>query len=659
MEISGGTLALSDCTVSGNSAGVTGGGLNNQNGTISLTNCTVSGNTATDGVGGGVFTGGGTISLTNCTVSGNTAPAGPNGGSGLYNRGNLALTNTIVAGNTGGDVFGSFAGGNNLIGGNALLSPLGDYGGATLTMALLPGSPAIGGGAAGAGIPITDERGVTRLGHVDIGAFQSQGFSQLPIVGSTPQEAAVGQPFANPLTVTVTAVNPVEPVDGGVVSFAVIPSGGASATLSAATATIAGGTASVTATANSTNGQYIVAASVALAQTAGFALTNTEAPSLVLTTLRDVVDPVDSLTSLREAVAYANSHPGPDTITLDPTAFGSKRETIVLTGGPLVLTDPATTTIIGPGAKRLTISGGGKGRVFDVEGGSLALEGLTISGGRANRGGGIRNEGGTLALDRVVLSGNHARVGGALFNNGRAILTHVVLRGNSARVGAGLFSTRQATLTRRLLSRAATGAILSDNFKGTGGVPQNWQQIFGAAGNISERPGDLTITDSTGTSAGMVSILPSSDFNPQGVVTTSQAQIKGVNADGNAIFGLIGLSASGSLTGYLAAGIDDHGNIFIVEQAASIAQTIVPIGVIKGYTGGSISLTFIVNSQGVQVTTQGFNSGLVPFKNLNNFSLAAAFGNGAIPALVGASQPQQKGGSATFGSIRVSTALGG
>ena len=605
---------------------------------------------------GGSYTGNlGELTLTNCTVSGNSAA----GGGGLYaDGGPVTLTNTIIAGNGGGDVSGAYSGSNNLIGGNPLLAPLGNYGGPTATMALLPGSPAIGGGTA-TGSPTTDQRGVSRLGHVDIGAFQSLGFALLSVAGSSPQTAAVGQPFADALAVAVTANNPVEPVDGGVVSFAVIPSGGASATLSAATSTITGGVAGVTATADGTTGTYTVSASAAAAVSAGFALTNTEAPSLVLTTAHDVVDPVDSLTSLREAVAYANSHPGPDTITLDPAVFGSKRQTIVLTGGPLVLTDPATTTILGPGAKRLTISGGRKGRVFDVEGGSLALEGLTITGGRANRGGGIRNDGGTLALDRVVLSGNHARVGGALFNDGTANLTHVVLRGNSARVGAGLFSTRQATLTRRLLSRAATGAILSDNFNGTGGVPKNWQQILGAAGNISERPGNLTITDSTGTSAGMVSILPSSVFNPQGLVTTSQAQIKGVNEDGNAIFGLIGLSASGSLTGYLAAGIDAHGNIFIVEQAASIAQTIVPIGVIKGYTGGSIALTFIVNSQGVQVTAPGFKSGEVPFKSLHNFSLAAAFGDGAIPALVGASQPQEKGGSATFASIRVSTALGG
>jgi hypothetical protein len=42
-------------------------------------------------------------------------------------------------------------------------------------------------------------------------------------------------------------------------------------------------------------------------------------------------------------------------------------------------------------------------------------------------------------------------------------------------------------------------------------------------------------------------------------------------------------------------------------------------------------------------------------QNLDNFSMRTAFPNGAVPALVAASQPTQKGGSATFESITVTT----
>jgi hypothetical protein len=210
-----------------------------------------------------------------------------------------------------------------------------------------------------------------------------------------------------------------------------------------------------------------------------------------------------------------------------------------------------------------------------------------------------------------------------------------------------------------LSSPAFGGQILQDNFNGTGGVPKNWVQILGSSGAVVEKPHNLTITDSTGSSAGITSTLPSSVFDPHAVVTTNQAQINSVNTNGNAIFGLVGLNNSDSVTGFLAAGIDAHGNVFIAEQDPSIPQTIVPIGVDKGYTGGSILLNFIVNSTGVEVTAPGFNSGEFLFsKDLHDFSLAAAFSNGAIPTLVAASQPKEKGGLASFGSITVSTALG-
>ena len=63
---------LTDCTISGNSAGG-GGGLYNFNGTLTLANCTISGNIAA--VTEAACSAYGTAMLTNCTVSGNSAPA--------------------------------------------------------------------------------------------------------------------------------------------------------------------------------------------------------------------------------------------------------------------------------------------------------------------------------------------------------------------------------------------------------------------------------------------------------------------------------------------------------------------------------------------------------------------------------------------------------
>jgi parallel beta-helix repeat protein len=495
-DIVGGSATLSGLTVSGGNA-QNRGGLENDNGTLTLSNVIVSGNTAT-GNGGGVYTAsGGSTTLNGVTVSGNTAATGGgvavfsgatgtltnatiasntatssgggladssgtltmfnvtvsnNQGGGLAVSGsfaNASLQNTIVAGNAGDNVSGGFADATNLINGNPLLAPLGNYGGQTPTMPLLPGSPALDAGSTGFGVPTIDQRGLPRPSSepIDIGAFQSQGFNIVPIKGSTPQSAGVTDAFGNPLTVTVTAKNAVEPVNGGVVTFTLNSGTGASATLSAGTAVIASGQAAVTAKANSTPGSYTVSASAAGAGTASFALSNTEKSGLRITTLSDVVNPFDNLTSLREAVAYANAHPGPDTISFDPTALGKRPRTIRLIDGPLVLTDPATTTIIGPGARKLTIQGKGKSRVFDIDGGSLALSRVNIIGGHAGKGtaGALRNDGGTLRLKHVTIGGNRAFVDGGLFNEGRTTLSGVTIKNNRALIGGNVFNTTRAT----------------------------------------------------------------------------------------------------------------------------------------------------------------------------------------------------------------------
>jgi hypothetical protein len=320
-----GTLNLTACTVSGNSGAGSGGGLFNL-GTANLTGCTINGN-ATSGAaggtggwytspsygntgsacGGGVFNHG-TADLTDCTITGNTAF----GGSGLFNYGqatliactiggggsggpndfgifmysdpntesDLAMTDTLdldgeSSMSVGGAPLGPTTGSNN-IGFNGLVGVLGNYGGPTQTIPLLPGNPGIGAGIAVAGVT-TDQRGVTLPSTgIDIGAFQSQGFTLRPVAGSTPQSTMIRTNFADPLALTVTANDPIEPVAGGDVTFS-LPSNGAFAILSGAGTAVVGadGVASVTAAANATPGAYTVTASAGGTATCEFALDNT------------------------------------------------------------------------------------------------------------------------------------------------------------------------------------------------------------------------------------------------------------------------------------------------------------------------------------------------------------------------------------------------
>jgi hypothetical protein len=211
-----GTLTLNNSTVSGNNSS-RGGGIANR-GSATLNNSTVSGNGY--GFGAGIYNRF-MITLNNSTISGNN-------GTGLTNDFTMTLNNSTVSGNTNNGIWNSpyFAtlnlvrsvvSGNagleivndyysyygytgivnsnnfNVIGhdGNAgtvnftpsgsdivpsqplsaILAPLADNGGPTLTHALVAGSPAVDAAPTG---PAADQRGVSRPqgSAFDIGAFE-------------------------------------------------------------------------------------------------------------------------------------------------------------------------------------------------------------------------------------------------------------------------------------------------------------------------------------------------------------------------------------------------------------------------------------------------------------------------------------------------------
>ena len=186
--------------------------------------------------------------------------------------------------------------------------------------------------------------------------------------------------------------------------------------------------------------------------------------------------------SLRDAVARANATVGADTIAFDNIVF-SVAQTITLTSGQLTLTDSATTTIIGPGANLLSISGHNASRVFQiVAGASAALSGLTITDGNvAGQGGGLDNSG-SLTLTNCTVSGNTARNGGfgrggGLYNSpgGTLTLTSCTISGNTASyLGGGLcnFSTSTSSAIATLTNCTVSGntAINSGGIISAGGV---------------------------------------------------------------------------------------------------------------------------------------------------------------------------------------------
>src|SRR5262249_26302893 len=77
-----GTLSMSGCTVSGNSAGQ-GGGIAN-NATLTVSGCTISGNSAVElGLGGGIFNSG-DLAVSDSLLKGNTASLGGGIANGIF-----------------------------------------------------------------------------------------------------------------------------------------------------------------------------------------------------------------------------------------------------------------------------------------------------------------------------------------------------------------------------------------------------------------------------------------------------------------------------------------------------------------------------------------------------------------------------------------------
>lgn len=191
----GGTVNLVDSTVSGNSSGIWGGGIFDFGGTTNIVNSTIADNYASS-YGGGIMTTDSTITVVNSTLVNNQAHGGSGaGGGGIYNRNaddSIVFRNSFITGSSpGGDCAGyPLAAGtaNNLAddgtcgsgftqSSGILPGTLGNYGGSTAVVPLLPGSAALDAGdpavCAGSSVNSLDQRGQARsdLG-CDIGAFE-------------------------------------------------------------------------------------------------------------------------------------------------------------------------------------------------------------------------------------------------------------------------------------------------------------------------------------------------------------------------------------------------------------------------------------------------------------------------------------------------------
>jgi hypothetical protein len=510
-----GTLTLIDSTVSNNSA-YEGGGIFNI-GALTATNCTIWGNSATTiggtygpfGTsayrgGGGIFNGN-TVTLINCTLSRNSAWRG---GGIDTRRGGLTIANTIVAGNflthgnifrpdvnvhigaaefsvrslgynLIGDTFGSSGWvGTDLTGGpqNPLdprLATLANYGGPTPTIALLPGSPAIDAGSdsiTGVTVPATDQRGKPRLtnGKVDIGAFQSQGFTIAVSSGSN-QSASLNTPFAAPLVVSVTSANG-EPVQGGVVTFTA-PRTGATCTFPQGinTAVIdASGLAAMSAVAGSTlGGPYTVSAtSAGAAVSADFRLSNSP------------VEPYQLVIHLQPSPTATAGEP----FAVQPVIYVEDQHGNLVTGDNTTQVTASLAAGTGPllGTTTVTVSGGvatfGAGSDLPLQDNTAEVIKIAFSSGKIVGATSDPIVVGHASADHLVIHTQPSTAtAGQAFNPGPVIYLedqhgNLVTSDNSTRVAVSLASgtgSLQGTTIVTVSGGVASFANLYDNTAGT------------------------------------------------------------------------------------------------------------------------------------------------------------------------------------------------
>ena len=596
-------VTLVGSTVSGNSSTGTGGGIELFFGgnDLLLENSTVSGNSSIGG-GGGIRTSSGAVSLTNSTVSGNSS--NDSGGGILADSLDVALTNSTVTGNS---AFVS--------GGGIALRASGNFGEAPT----LHNSIVAGNASNGAGPDLSSNGAVSDLVVENslIGDTTGSGITFTSGTGNFLNQPARLGPLADNggPTQTHALLLGSPAVDGGNNALAVDMSGN-------------------TLTTDQRGEERFVFGTVDIGAFESVTEPVLEVASLVVTTRQDFENPFDGITSLREAILFANDPTAgvnndgdadgdgrsEDTITFDASVFtASDNNLIRLTLGELFVSDGLTVdatsvggvvitgdangddvTVVGTQVTDVAASFGGtagavndllddNSRVlnFSAETGDLTLVGSTISGGRVSGilddGGGIRfNSSGTLRLLQSDVSGNSTTGllgfgGGISSASGDVFLTDSTVSGNSTTGGAGDgggIRTGSGDLT-------LADSIVSGNNSAREG------------GGISSGSGDVLLTDSSVSENRTTGItgFGGGISSESGVVLLASSTISGnrvtrTNVDGGGIHASTGEVElfNSTVSGNSTSG--DGGGISVADATVRLVNSTVTDNSAFGVGGG-------------------------------------------------------------------------
>ncbi|MBN9524013.1 hypothetical protein J0H58_36800 [bacterium] len=539
-EVEGGaTVSLSGLTVTGGSVGAasSGGAILLTLGTLTVTDCTLTGNSADAGGGGAImnsFANTGTLTVTGSSFTGNSAVIG-----GTIRGGNVTVAGSSFTGNStqsGGalSIFSStvtdstFAENGATIQGGAIFCEA--FGPLTVTRSTFTDNTSGGGGAIAAGeltvVASMFSGNTARIG----GGILAAGGSSTTVTDSTFAGNSATDPGFRGGAIYIDAVVSTAELTMTGTILADSPSGGDLVLANGATASgsfnlVEDGTGVGTCFTNSRSGDPALLpladnggptqtmglrpGSIALDAGTG---TNPDQRGRVPAGTRDIgaferqgslvavvndladTNARDGVLTLREAVALANGELAigdltPEEgaqVTGDAGAGGAISFSVggTVTLGGTQLTLATDTTIAGGGA--VTVSGNNASRVFEVEAGvTAALSGLTVTNGlwvgSGSTGGGVLNHG-SLTVTGCTFTANSTTLGGsggAIGSTGTLAVSDSVFSGNSATVGLGGAIRSDGTLT-----------VTDSTFTGN---------TAGAAGAIdtSGATGPMTLTGST------------------------------------------------------------------------------------------------------------------------------------------------------------------
>ncbi len=479
-----GTFTLSNSIISGNSSSG-GGGIRNDNGIFFVIDSTISSNSAASG--GGIYNYG-TFTVTKSTVSNNSTKADSSysGGGGIYNHGTLNVTNSTISRNFS-KTDGSNSGGggifnrdtltvvNSTISGNSISTNrfwgssqgAGIYNNPNDTLTVLLNNTIVAGNGTSSNNDIYDPSNAISGSYNLIG-------------DGTGQSALVNGVNGNLVGTSSSPINPLfsdwTQFDTGQWGYYLLPG---SPAINSGNNGIgldpAGQPLSFDLAGNNRiqNGTIDIGA-------VEFVTAGPSAQTYMVESLDNTIACDGVLTFLEALEAASRNQPvgdaeGGSFSQQDVIRFADGLNgTILLEDGELTIF--GNLSIEGPGAEFLTFDAQGHNRVFSIQPNiSVNLSGMTITGGSADKGGGIWNDNGTLSVTSSIIVGNSATKendgsGGGIYNSGGLTVSNTTIARNSARCNGGGIYHFNGTLSVINSTLSGNSADGNDFSNGGGGI---------------------------------------------------------------------------------------------------------------------------------------------------------------------------------------------